>query len=388
MVDTMQTREYCRRQRGDDVSCKTTLALQGPDDGSEYLLEALILHSVDAVRAGAAFAWATVVGINLLFNDQAFIDCLTTASFELIVGVDDVTTPEALARLAQAESQHPGLNVRAFMSNSTEALFHPKMTWFRRAKSGSLIVGSGNLTGGGLWNNREAYTVTEYEEAQIAEIESQWAAWRTTVAARLYRVTDPLIIERAGRNKRWNGKRKAVAAAAPIPPSSSVVKELESRAVLIAQIPKGGPRWHQANFHKEDFTDFFGATPAETQKRIRLRSIDRLDQLRDEEPTRPAVARKSRNWSFELSAARGKTYPTGDRPIGVFLRLRKRTFVYALLMPGDPHYSETLAYLKTQPSKANQMRRAHLPVDKVGGLGVVQALVKASESAFESDLTD
>jgi HKD family nuclease len=361
---------------------QTALCLQDPSfDGSQYLLETLLEQSIDCVRAGAAYAWATARGVDLLLEDEVFREFLKQGSFQLIIGVDEITRPEALDRLALAEASHPGLNVRAFLSEPGEGLFHPKLAWFTRAKNGTLVLGSGNLTEAGLWNNREAYTVTDLDAEGMAAIESQWDAWRTCVSSRLHKVTDSEILDRAAKNT-WGGKSTKTATAKA---ASQPVSAPDSRAVLIAEIPRSGDRWAQANFHKAHYEGFFGAEVG-TQKRIRLRSVTALGLGEDE--SRPSVQVPSRNWRFELSAAKGKAYPTAGRPIGVFLRLKKRTFVYSLLLPGDSDYQAVVSYLDSQRPQSDRMRQLQREVSDVASMSVVKNLISASEDAFESEVSN
>lgn len=363
----------------------TTLALQDPlADGAKYLLEVLLEHSIGGVRGGAAYAWATVRGIDLLFNDDVFVEFLKTGGFELVIGVDEITTPAALERLAGAEAVHPGLNVRAFLSQPGEGLFHPKYAWFAHAKTGSLIVGSGNLTGGGLWDNREAFTVTEFGVAESAAIEAQWAVWRTANASRLYKVTDAVVVERAAQNKPAGGRNRVAAKVGkmtvptPAPP-------IADRLVLIAEVAKGG-RWAQANFHREHYEEFFGAEVG-TQKRVRLRAVDALGHLGEDE-ARPSVQVASRNYRFEIGAARGVAYPAGGRAILVFFKVRLRTFVYSLCLPGSKDYDQLVAYLDSQEAKGTEMRQVVRKASELSNLDVVVRLAETADTAFEDEAAE
>lgn len=359
---------------------KTTLALQDPlSNGSKYLLEVLLEHSIGGVRGGAAYAWATVRGINLLFEDDVFIEFLKCGSFELVIGVDEITSVAALDRLAKAETDFPGLNVRVFLSGASEGLFHPKYAWFAHDKSGSLIVGSGNLTGGGLWDNREAFTITEYGAGEVSAVESHWASWRTANAPRLYKVTDKVVMERAATNV--FGKRRGRRAAKPIPALAATT----GSAVLIAEVAKGG-RWAQANFHKVNYEGFFGAQVG-TQKRVRMRSVDALGQLGDDE-SRPSVQVASQNYRFEIGAARGVIYPTTGRATLVFLRVRPRTFVYALCLPGSRDYDQVVAYLDSQQRLGTHMRQIVRKVGEVDKLDVVKRLSRVADKAFEDEVPE
>jgi len=360
---------------------KTTFALQDPlSNGSKYLLEVLLEHSIGGVRGGAAYAWATVRGINLLFEDDVFIEFLKTGSFELVIGVDEITTPEALQRLAQAESDFPGLNVRAFLSDDSEGLFHPKYAWFAYDKSGSLIVGSGNLTGGGLWDNREAFTITEYGKDEVAVVEAQWGSWRTANSPRLYKVTDKAILERAASNRLVGRRGKR----AVVPPAAPATVATDDRLVLIAEVAKGG-RWAQANFHKTHYENFFGAQVG-TQKRVRMRSVDVLGQLGEDE-SRPSVQVASQNYRFEIGAARGVDYPENGRAILVFLRIRPRTFVYALCLSGTQDYAEVVGYLDSQEDlRPDRMRQVVRKASELPSLEVLSRLSKVADDAFEDEV--
>lgn len=365
----------------------TSLTLQNPaGQDSDYLLEVLLEQSIDALCGGAAYAWATPRGIALLLGDDVFEDFLRTGDFQLIVGVDAITTPAALQKLAEAESRFPTLTVRAFMSADGEGLFHPKLAWFGRGEAGSLIVGSGNLTGGGLWGNREAFTLSQLDRATMADVQQQWVAWRTANATRLYPVSDSEVLERAKQNTGWtHGRRGPVATP---PPSARHVPSVstadDERTLLIAEIPASGNRWKQANFDKSNYEQFFGAKVG-TQRHMLFQSLRGNGTLGEVE-SRPSVEVASHNWRFELDAASGLDYPESGRPIGVFLRLKPRTFVYLLSMPGDGYYDELAAHLAGSDVADDQIRRLREKVSDAEDLEDVRRLVAASQRAFCDDV--
>lgn len=368
----------------------TSLTLQNPAaQDSEYLLDVLLEQSIDALRGGAAFAWATQRGISLLLGDAVFEDFLRAGDFQLIVGVDSVTTPDALRALAAAESKFPGLSARAFMSAAGEGLFHPKLAWFGHPLSGSLVVGSGNLTGGGLWDNREAFTLSVMENEPMNVILGQWAAWRTANAARLYSVLEPQVLERAERNIRWTRARKKPVSVPSTAPTAAITPAgLDDRTVLIAEIPgRRNKRWSQANFHKADYEQFFGAQIG-IQRLMLFQSLDEDGVLGEVEPSRPSIQVRSHNWRFELRAPRGLAYPENGRPIGVYLRLRARTFLYTVSMPGDAIHDELVVRLATTYARAGQMRALRENVTAAGDLEAVRRLVSASEEAFSDEVPD
>ena len=90
----------------------------------------------------------------------------------LLVGIDAVTNRHALERLQELEHQYESLSVHVFR-NPTDALFHPKVARFdypdgRR----SMIVGSGNLTPGGLRQNFEAFSVIRAAAGETLDVSS------------------------------------------------------------------------------------------------------------------------------------------------------------------------------------------------------------------------
>ena len=85
-----------------------------------------------------------------------------------------------------------------------------------------------------------------------------------------------------------------------------------------------------------------------------------------EQEVRPAVAVKSQNYRFELAAAAGITYPDNGRPIGVFVRIATRTFLYSIQMPND-QANQALAGLLARriPAPGRNVRRAVFSADEV-----------------------
>jgi hypothetical protein len=232
------------------------------------------------------------------------------------------------------------------------------MAWFEHAEHLSLIVGSGNLTMGGLRSNWEAFVLLNLtgkaRKDALAEIED----FLTSVTAHLLPIADPRVLERAGRNTgNERSLRTPPAAAPPKPDVSSSVDE-----VLVAEIPRAGDRWAQANFDLESYEGFFGAK-AGSQRRISLHHVDASGALGDVE-SRPSVEVASKNYRFELAAARGHSYPAGGPPIAVFLRLATGEFLYSLLMPGQAGYQELNELLtRTWRGRADRKRRVRFTAD-------------------------
>lgn len=358
---------------------KSILRLQDPTDpDSAYLLETLLERAVTARYGGAAFAWATEAGVRLLIRDTVFERFLKKYPFDLVVGVDTTTTPDALVALQDAERELKGLRVRVFISPSNASLFHPKMTWFGERDGGSLVVGSGNLTGAGLRQNWEAYALCPLSVAETAELKGQWDAWTATHSSRLHALDSAEALARAELNRSgWGARRRAVPTAAPL-------LDAQDTPVLIAEIPRSGDRWKQANFDQDNYENFFGAKVG-TQRRMLFQWL-RPDGTLAEVESRPSVQVISSNWRFELNAAADLDYPSSGRPIGVFLRIAERTFLYTLSMPGDAHNAQLSAFLATNwTGSATNMKRIRFSMADVNVLPIVQQLVAAVPRAFKDD---
>lgn len=360
---------------------QSILKLQDPSDAdSVHLLEALLERAFSARGGGAGFAWATEQGVKLLLRDKVFEEFLRKYDFDLIVGVDTTTTPAALKALGDAQAALKGLRVRVFLSPEGRAIFHPKVTWFREKDGGSLVVGSGNLTNGGLWNNWEAFAHCSLGIAELDELVSQWERWTHSQEGRLVSVDAPEAIARAEANlKQWASKPR-VPKAKPIDVSNELV-------VLVSEVPRSGNRWQQVNFHQATYESFFGAK-VDVQRRMLFQWIKPSGELGVTE-RRPSVEVISSNYRFELDAAKGKDYPTdGTPPIGVYLRIAERTFLYDLIMPGDAQYNELSELLRSNwKGSAREKKQLQFPVPKVRNLPVVKRLLGAIPLAFADEET-
>ncbi|NYD77399.1 phospholipase D family protein [Arthrobacter cupressi] len=267
-----------------------------------------------------------------MLEDDAFDEFLLAGNFRLFVGTDSITDPPAVDKLVEISTKRPRLDVRAFMS-PTPSLFHPKMAWFEHDKYLSLIVGSGNLTMGGLRSNWEAFVSLKLTGEDKQDALSQIEAFLTSVTDHLLPITDPRVRDRAEQNT--GNERSLRTTHITTPARPTVVPSVEE--VLVAEIPKAGDRWAQANFDLENYEGFFGAKVG-SHRRISLHHVDSSGTVGEME-SRPSVEVVSQNYRFELAAARGRAYPTAGPPIGVFLRLATGEFLYSLLLPEDPGYA-------------------------------------------------
>lgn len=387
--------------------------IQDPSyENSKYLHETLISECVGCISGAGAYAFATKDGINLLLLDDNFKDFLETGTFTLVVGTDDITNEHSIVSLIELQKKYGShLVVKAYVHNGKGSTFHPKFSWFQKNDGGVLVLGSGNLTQKGLRHNREAYNVVQYDESGITEVVDEWNRWFLHSTPFLFNITDSVVLAKAKQNSekikavstakatvqrehtikpgevkladiyksqpkdKRTGKKATSKKSLPVPegqptPISPAVTDEEididasywtinkDSAVLIAEIPKSGNRWKQANFDKSTFEHYFGATCGENgEYRILLKNVND-DGTMDETEIRPSVSVSSQNYRFELEAASDLEYPDGnERPIAIFAKVSRRDFIYMLLMPEHPSYGEVMAFIGEIAAPSMKMRR-------------------------------
>lgn len=360
------------------------LCIQDPNDvRSEYLVNALLDASRGARIGGGAFAFLSAGGVQLLLRDQIFSDFLARGTFDLLVGVDAITDTAAIRALSQVKIDYPNLQARALIPLQLRSIFHPKIVWFDHGDGGLLVTGSGNLTAGGLRWNIEAFAVERLDANAMIELRSKWLDYLARTAHLVLALDDNRLIPLLERNA---ARRQAIRAAGVrgqyeaaeeeaiadgASPSYVDIGAAPARdfhpvdelppigpytEILVAEIPRSGDRWRQANFDRATFFDYFGASqPA--QHRIYLFHL-RADGTLGRQEVRPAVAVISSNYRFELEAASGIAYPSHGRPIGVFAKVGASDFVYMLLMPTSEGHEQMTALLNScEAPQPNSMRR-------------------------------
>lgn len=236
--------------------------------------EALISSCSSSIKGYGAYAFASKSGVDILFNDKEFDALLERGTYSMVVGVDEITNVKCLDLLGEIKNTKPNFNVHAFCHNNNGSLFHPKISFFKdEDKQGSLIVGSGNLTLGGLRRNREAFGVIKLSDEEYLRMEDYWKAWLHGSSDNLKEIDDDEVIVKARENiytKKPQEKRPEIEQELDAKKEASQEVEIsisegwnymEDSKVLLAEIPKSGNRWKQANFDIETFRTFFGATP-------------------------------------------------------------------------------------------------------------------------------
>jgi hypothetical protein len=318
-----------------------------------YLFEAMIAASQDAVAWTGMFAFASRAGVDALVTDPVTQSFLRDSRMSLLVGMDAVTNRGTLERLQALERQHARLSVRVFW-NRTPGLFHPKIARFDYPNgSRSLIVGSGNLTPGGLRQNFEAFSVMRASANETLDV-SSWERFLTDHAEDI-RAIDEEALERAARNTiRGGGERRIPQLDVEPDPVGRAVgndgrpaiagAEVElpvggTERFLIAQVPEAGGRWHQLHLNKDVVERYFRVQPNTSQRAYLVECM--LDGSFGDQEVRPCVySQANKNHKIEIASHRGDPYPAGGPPIAVFRELQARSFAYMLLMPGDRGYAE------------------------------------------------
>ena len=317
--------------------------LQDPTSpNTVYLFEAIIEAARDAESCMGPFAFASRAGVDSLLEDPEIQRFLEHSTMELLVGIDAVTNRHALERLQELERQHEHLTVQVFR-NPTDALFHPKVARFDYPDGRRLmIVGSGNLTPGGLRQNFEAFSVTRAAAGEVLHV-SSWQRFLTDHAAHIGPIDDE-VLERAAQNA-MRGRRRRDIEPEPraLPAADLMAADIElpvggTDRFLVAQVPGAGDRWHQIHFNKEVIERFF-RVQYDTAQRVYLVEC-RQDGTFAELEVRPCVySDANKNLKIEIASHHGAAYPDDGKPIAIYRELQARSFAYMLLMPGEPGYN-------------------------------------------------
>lgn len=329
----------------DPTQCDTT-----------YLYEAIICAANGASAWKGVYAFASREAVNWLFEDPVINRFVTNGGeVDLVVGLDAITNRQTLQRLQDLEQLHEHFRPRVFW-NEVVSLFHPKFSDFTYPDGGrTLIVGSGNLTPGGLMNNIEGYTTISAEQGE--EIDVSALDDFLLRHAEEIRQIDNEALERAERNSVRHVKRSQqegrVTISSPsrghravrLAPAGSDGSVARVDRVLIAQVPRAGERWSQVHFNFKSIQEYFRITDINSH-RVYLTQVG-TDGIRSTVEVRPCVYSQSNmNHKIEFGGAKGKEYPDSP-PVLVLRELHLRVFDYMLLFPGAEGYAEVVELLGT-----------------------------------------
>ncbi len=154
---------------------KSTIAVQVPGGGQVCKLLSTTAQAIQYDHVGVAVAFASVAGMNELINKVLLGRMPAKSSW--LFGLDNfITHPEAIKRAVAL----PGAKVRVVAPSLAQSIFHPKMYCFSAGGRRALVLGSANLTVGGLTNNSEAVVaLTTSAAGAVAELDAAWNdAWR------------------------------------------------------------------------------------------------------------------------------------------------------------------------------------------------------------------
>lgn len=330
---------------------------------------------------------------------------------KIILGVDEkCTSKEALEEVLSWD-------VNAFIYHTLNTnIFHPKIYLFENADYYTLIVGSNNLTEGGLVHNVEcSLLVQDMQGTSINKaFYDYWKEMLDSSDKNLFEITQELIDQLYEENVVPSGFERVTASVEKLSssegssnsiftrtaiqqnPEGFVPKRLRRKVrvtkknnqeetstevpvrdglleigeeVLIAEIG-GGNRWKQINFPVEIFENFFGARRGDNNYWIDIMNIAHDGSLGNVEK-RQAVSVMSNNYRFEINCSETTgQYPGKDvRPIVIFIKVSDGNFLYHVLLQEHDAYEQVKEYLyRESHNKGNQLKRAIIHVEALRAL--------------------
>ena len=328
-------------------------------------------------------------------------------AIKVVLGVDQKgTSKEALEEVLSWD-----VDASIYHTKSINR-FHPKIYLFENEDIFTMIVGSNNLTEMGLVKNVECSLLIKdiksnpvhgefynYRKKILDSKDIQLNPITQDLIEKLYK--DSVVTSESQRSKRYdNGedeqgetKQKSVSFKKTEiqktpegfrPKRLLKIRQLKKakngeksvkidNSVLIAEIPKAGSRWKQANFSQDVFENFFGATKGDNTYKIKLTNIKK-DGTLGEITESQSVTVLSKNYRFELRCDETTLpYPSGDdRPIGLFVKEDDKNYMYQVLMPSDDAYKKIKDYLYLET--ANQKGRKDLMRRYIADVEAIHAL--------------
>jgi hypothetical protein len=327
---------------------------------SEVLVDALRDERVSSFEVIVAFA--TADGLRAIVDDPDFRNFAERGSVRITVGVDAITLPEALDVLAEAEVEFADFTAEVFDS-PTRRLFHPKLFRLTREdESAVVILGSGNLTVGGLQGNFEAFVVIELDPDEVGiagDIDDFYQRHEDNL-----RNLDARAYELADANRRLIRLRERATEVEPEDDAETEATEAADQEqevaeqrqpepalqepVLVAQVPRGESRWGQVGLNEAVVDEFLDIVPNSSQ-RLRLRHIQSDGVVGGAEIRAIRMSEVNRNRRLEIGAAHGVPYPSNGAPILVLRERGVRQYDYMLVLPGELGHEELKRILETRP---------------------------------------
>lgn len=312
-----------------------------------------LLRDESFVRCNAMIAFITYDGLlRLGAEPDGTLQSIFTSTRELhwIVGADMVTTAEALVRLRDLENMSEGRCSVRVLEDPSRGLFHPKAFIFERTDgSGAVLIGSNNVTPGGLENNIEAAVLIDDLSNQEMEPWRQFWQRLLGLGPVLHSITDDLIARVREERKRQRGpRRRRVRTTEEIDP---VLVQGNPR-ILLRYIAGAGGRTSQVHFSRRMAEQFFGLSPAENRT-ISIQMVQPEQPPGRLERNRPLVfSQVNKNSRIEMRGVQERLphdYPSGWYAILLVQEVESGRFRYMTLIPTDHGYNEVDNYLKQVP---------------------------------------
>lgn len=116
----------------------------------------------NSIDSHIAVAFLKYTGVKVI--EKALNESLSNGGrFEIIAGLDFKTTdPKSMLYFINLKKQYPSLKFYCYgdkNNHKTDVVFHPKIYLFNNGKETTSIIGSANLTGGGLTTNFEVNSI-------------------------------------------------------------------------------------------------------------------------------------------------------------------------------------------------------------------------------------
>lgn len=349
------------------------ILLQCPS-GSENACDFILQDIEHDATGGGAFAFVSGEGAALFLNSLKFKKFMDNGGcYQLIVGTDSVTNSYTLTVIKNALKKYKTLTV-LFHVSTGNTIFHPKFSWsLSRKNTGSIIIGSSNLTVNGLLNNWEAASITKIINKEDADSLNQaWKEWLNKLNEEGLYTIDSDIVQEAIKNNSFVSNKKE-----RTPKNIKSIKDLSqglksNRDILILEIPQGRTgknAYSQVNFGKKIFRDFFELTEktSETFSFIAvLPNVDeKVEQIPEVEKRPPIFKPNSSNYNFELNLPKGHS-PYIKKPIGLFYPISEKCYKYTFIAPDTNNaiYNVLASWLeKNIKEKGNENRRKIIPSD-------------------------
>jgi HKD family nuclease len=148
---------------------KAEILLQGLTGHFHSVALRKLLNQSDLVQFVGSIAYVKEAGVTAIAGELGPKSALAT----FFVGIrNDITTKQGLSALLDL-----GVTLLAVDTGSRRLVYHPKLYLAKRKNHADLIIGSANLTKGGLSRNLETSVILELEGVSLASLKEE-GGWR------------------------------------------------------------------------------------------------------------------------------------------------------------------------------------------------------------------